>query len=179
MASLQDQLLKAGLGDEKKAKKIRKERNKKNKAVRKNQESADTSLQDEIKAKKDAQAQLDAERNKAIQDKIELKSEHGKVKQMIQQLHITDFGGELSFNYVLDKKVKTLSVDQPSYNALTKGQIGLCVLEGKSYVMPGIAIDKIRAVDEAYVLVLNENTATEVEDDDPYADFQIPDDLMW
>ena len=57
MASLQDQLLKAGLGDEKKAKKIRKERNKKNKAVRKNQESADTSLQDEIKAKKDAQAQ--------------------------------------------------------------------------------------------------------------------------
>jgi len=179
MASLQEQLLKAGLGDEKKAKKIRKEKNKKNKAVRKNQESADTSLQDDIKVKKQAQAQLDADRNKVIQEKIELKSEHGKVKQMIQQLHITDFAGELSFNYVLDNKVKTLSVDQPSYNALTRGQIGLCVLEGKSYVMPGIAIDKIRAVDEAYVLVLNENTATEVEDDDPYADFQIPDDLMW
>ena len=179
MASLQEQLLKAGLGDEKKAKKIRKEKNKKNKAVRKNQQTADTSLQDDIKAQKEAQAQLDADRNKVIQEKIELKSEHGKVKQMIQQRHITDVAGELSFNYVLDNKVKTLSVDQPSYNALTKGQIGLCVLEGKSYVMPGISIDKIRAVDEAYVLVLNENTSTEVEEDDPYADFQIPDDLMW
>lgn len=179
MASLQDQLLKAGLTDDKKAKKIRKEKNKTNKAVRKNQQSADTSLQFDIKTKKDAQAQLDGERNKVIQDKIELKSAHGKVKQMIQQLHITDFAGALSFNYVLDNKVKTLAVDQPSYNALTKGQIGLCVLEGKSYVMPGVAIDKIRAVDEAYVLVLNENTATEVDDDDPYADFQIPDDLMW
>ena len=147
--------------------------------MRKNQQTADTSLQDDIKAQKEAQAQLDADRNKVIQEKIELKSEHGKVKQMIQQRHITDVAGELSFNYVLDNKVKTLSVDQPSYNALTKGQIGLCVLEGKSYVMPGIAIDKIRAVDEAYVLVLNENTSTEVEEDDPYADFQIPDDLMW
>ncbi|MDX2322483.1 MAG: DUF2058 domain-containing protein [Moritella sp.] len=179
MASLQEQLLNAGLADEKKAKKIRKEKKKTNKAVRKNQQDADTSLQDEIKAKKDAQTKLDNERNKAIQEQIELKSEHGKVKQMIQQLHITDFKGELSFNYVLDNKVKTLEVDQASYNALTKGQIGLCVLEGKSYVMPSIAIDKIRAVDEAYVLVLNENTATEVDEDDPYADFEIPDDLMW
>ena len=42
MASLQDQLLKAGLCDEKKAKKIRKEKNKKYKAVRKNQENADS-----------------------------------------------------------------------------------------------------------------------------------------
>ncbi len=41
------------------------------------------------------------------------------------------------------------------------------------------AIEKIRAVDEAYVLVLNEDTATEVDEDDPYADFEIPDDLMW
>ena len=179
MASLQEQLLKAGLANEKNAKKIRKEKKKANKAVRKGQLDADTGLQDDIKAKKAQQAKLDSEKNKAIQEQIELKSEHGKVKQMIQQLHITDFAGELTFNYVLDKKIKTLSVDQMSYNALTKGQIGLCVLEGKSYVMPGIAIEKIRAVDEAYILVMNENTTTETENDDPYADFQIPDDLMW
>ena len=80
---------------------------------------------------------------------------------------------------MLDNKVKTLSVDPITYKALTKGQLGLCVLDGKSYIMPSVAIDKIRAVDEAYVLVLNENTVTEVEEDDPYADFQIPDDLMW
>ncbi|QUM76506.1 DUF2058 domain-containing protein [Moritella sp. 24] len=179
MASLQEQLLKAGLADEKKAKKIRKEKNKTNKAVRKNQQNADTSLQDEIKVQKNEQAKLDAERNRVIQEQIELKSEHGKVKQMIQQLHITDVAGETAFNYVLDNKVKTLSVDKITYNALTKGQIGLCVLEGKPYIMPSIAIEKIKAVDEAYVLVLNENTATEIEEDDPYADFQIPDDLMW
>ena len=55
MASLQEQLMKAGLADEKNAKKIRKEKNKTNKAVRKRQQAADTSLQDDLKAKKLAQ----------------------------------------------------------------------------------------------------------------------------
>lgn len=181
MVSLQEQLLKAGLADEKNAKKIRKEKKKTNKAVRKGQQQADTQLQESIKDKKSEQTRLDNERNRKIQAAIELKSEHGKVKQMIQQLHIRDVAGEVKFNYVLDNKVKALLVDQPTYNALTKGQIGLCALEDKAYIMPSIAIDKIRQVDEAYVLVLNEtdNEAVENDVDDPYADFQIPDDLMW
>lgn len=180
MASLQEQLLKAGLADEKNAKKIRKEKKKTNKAVRKGQAQADTQLQDSIKAQKAEQIRLDNERNRKIQAEIELKSEHGKVKQMIQQLHIRDVEGEVKFNYVLANKVKSLLVNQATYNALTKGQIGLCSLDEKAYIMPSVAIDKIRQVDEAYVLVLNEATAIEEGDaDDPYADFQIPDDLMW
>ena len=179
MASLQEQLMKAGLADEKNAKKIRKEKNKTNKAVRKRQQAADTSLQDDLKAKKLAQQQLDNEKNRTIQAQIELKSEHGKVRQMINQLHISDYSGAVTFNYVQDNKVKTLEVNQQSYNALTKGQIGLCVLDGKMFVMPAVVIEKIQAVDTAYVLILNENTSDIVDEDDPYADFQIPDDLMW
>lgn len=181
MASLQDQLLKAGLSNEKNAKKIRKEKKKSNKAIRKGQLDQDTKLQDDIKAKKAEQVRLDNERNSAIQADIQRKSDLGKAKQMILQLHLTDIAGEVKFNYVLDSKVKELMVDQANYNALTRGQIGLCVLENKTYALPSIAVAKIKAVDDSFVLVLNENVQDDAADaeDDPYADFQIPDDLMW
>ena len=81
------------------------------KAVRKGQAQADTQLQDSIKAQKAEQTRLDNERNRKIQAEIELKSEHGKVKQMIQQLHIRDVVGEVKFNYVLANKVKSLLVN--------------------------------------------------------------------
>ncbi len=46
--------------------------------------------------------------------------------------------------------------------------------------MPAGVAEKIRQRDESVILLLNTRSAAEqVEEDDPYADFQIPDDLMW
>ena len=39
--------------------------------------------------------------------------------------------------------------------------------------------EKIRQRDDAPILVLNERGAQDVDEDDPYKDFPIPDDLMW
>jgi uncharacterized protein YaiL (DUF2058 family) len=41
------------------------------------------------------------------------------------------------------------------------------------------AAEKIRLRDAACVLVLNKAVEAEVKEDDPYAEYQIPDDLMW
>lgn len=179
MLSLQEQLLKAGLANEKSAKKIRKEKKKTNKAVRKKQQAADTTLQDEIKAQKAQQVEKDLALNKAIQQDLDQKSAQGKARQMIEQLQLTDIAGEVEFNYVREGKVKTILVDQVNYNALTKGRTGICLLNDKVYVLPAQAVDKIQAVDTSYVLLLNDNQVAEIDEDDPYADFQIPDDLMW
>ena len=90
MASLQEQLLKAGLANKQSANQIRSEKRKKNKAVRKNQAAQDTTLQDELDKKKAEQAVIDAEKNQLIKKSLDEKSEQGKVKQMVMQLHIKE-----------------------------------------------------------------------------------------
>jgi len=39
--------------------------------------------------------------------------------------------------------------------------------------------EKIRQRDQESFIYIAENASQEVEEDDPYADYQIPDDLMW
>ena len=46
-------------------------------------------------------------------------------------------------------------------------------------IIPAVVADKIAQRDESYI-VLNSALSEDVQDeDDPYADFKIPDDLMW
>ena len=179
MASLQEQLLKAGLANKQNAKQIRSEKRKKNKAVRKGQVSAETGLQEQLKAQKSEQADKDLALNKDIKASLDHKAELAKVKQMLTQLQIKDFAGELAFNYVQQSKVKTLYVNDVNQNALIKGRIGICVFEQTIYLIAAKAIEIIKSVDQKYVLLLNDNQPVEVDEEDPYADFEIPDDLMW
>ena len=179
MASLQDQLLKAGLANKQSAKQARSEKRKKNKAIRKNQAQADTSLQDKINAEKEQRAQQDLAKNQAIKAELDKKSELGKVKQMIEQLHIKEYEGELEYNYVYQNKVKKLLLNEINHNALVKGRLSICALEDVVYLMPSVAAEKIAKVDESYILLMNDNEPVAAEEDDPYAEFQIPDDLMW
>jgi uncharacterized protein YaiL (DUF2058 family) len=47
-------------------------------------------------------------------------------------------------------------------------------------LVPAIVAEKIKQRDDSYVLVMNDKIQEETStNDDPYADFQIPDDLMW
>jgi len=179
MASLQEQLLKAGLANKQSAKQIRSEKRKKNKAVRKNQEQQDTSLQQQIDAQKLQQSQQDLAKNQTIKADLDQRSQLGKVKQMIEQLHIKDYSGELEYNYVHHTKVKKLYLDEINHNALVKGRLSICTLDEQTYLLPSQAAEKLAQVDPSYVLLMNDNQAAEVDEDDPYADFQIPDDLMW
>jgi len=179
MASLQEQLLKAGLANKQSAKQIRSEKRKKNKAVRKGQDQASTELQESLSSQKEQQAAADLALNKSIKAELDKKSEIANVKQMLEQLKIADFEGELAFNYVQDSKVKTLYVNDINQNALTKGRIGICQFEGQIYLVAAQAAEKVQAVDSQYVLLLNDNQPVAIDEEDPYADFQIPDDLMW
>jgi uncharacterized protein YaiL (DUF2058 family) len=179
MASLQEQLLKAGLANKQSAKQIRSEKRKKNKAVRKGQENASTELNDALTSQKVQQAESDLALNQSIKAQHDKKSEIAGVKQMLEQLQIKDFNGELAFNYVQNSKVKTLYVDEINQNALTKGRIGICQFDEKIYLIAAPAAEKIQGVDGSYVLLLNDNQPVAADEEDPYADFQIPDDLMW
>ena len=162
-----------------KAKEAKTQKRKKAKAVRKGQEKQDDTLQKDIQKQQAEKQAKDLELNQQRQQELDAKAAIAKVKQMISQLHLKDYQGEKEFNYVLDGKIKTLLVDAITHNALTKGRIGICRFEDQVSLLPAEAVSKIAEVDDKYLLLLNDNQPVEVDEDDPYADFQIPDDLMW
>jgi uncharacterized protein YaiL (DUF2058 family) len=49
---------------------------------------------------------------------------------------------------------------------------------GTTELVPRVIADKIAERDPGLVVRVNK-TKTEIDDDDPYAAYQIPDDLMW
>ncbi|MNR21636.1 hypothetical protein D3C85_1385480 [compost metagenome] len=82
------------------------------------------------------------------------------------------------YNFVDDKKVKRLSVNSLMRSKLSSGSLAIVHHGGGYEVIPREAALKIQERDPRRIVLLN--TQVEAPDaDDPYAAYQIPDDLMW
>ncbi|MEJ2900731.1 DUF2058 domain-containing protein [Acinetobacter sp. NS-4] len=174
--ALQAQLLKAGLVDNKKAKKLSKQ------AV--HEQRTGQSDEAELKAKI-AQTQqeklakdqaLDLEKKRLLQGK-ELKA---AIVQMINQHKIKEIDGEVAYQFIDDNKVKKIYLNQQIYNALVSGSL-IIAKEAESYaVLPKALADRINDKMEGFIIVNNsEQNEQTTDEDDPYAAYVIPDDLMW
>jgi uncharacterized protein YaiL (DUF2058 family) len=174
--ALQAQLLKAGLVDNKKAKKLSKQ------AV--HEQRTGQSDEAELKAKiaqahqeKLAKDQaLDLEKKRLLQGK-ELKA---AIVQMINQHKIKEIDGEVAYQFIDDNKVKKIYLNQQIYNALVSGSL-IIAKEAESYaVLPKALAERINDKMEGFIIVNNsEQNEQTTDEDDPYAAYVIPDDLMW
>jgi len=183
MASLQDQLLKAGLTTKQKARQANTDKRKKNKQKRSGV-AVEVSLQEKVKqdlAKTQQQKQAkDAELNAQKQQQLAEKEQKLRIKQILEHHHIKEIDGEKEYNYTFDNKIKKLYLNELTYQALVNGRLALCGQDGITFVVTAETATKLAELDSNVVLLQNEKAVTEeVEEDDPYADFQIPDDLMW
>ena len=177
--TLQEQLLKAGLVSDAKAKTVKTEKRKQEKQQRKNNvESVDLAKLFAERAKAE-QIEKDRLLNQQKAQEAEKKAIAAQIKQLIEEhKQKQDPDGE-AYNFTDGKNVKKLYVSETMRDSLIRGRAAI-VKCGKSYeVVSADAAEKICLRDAACVLVLNKGTETEVKEDDPYADYQIPDDLMW
>ncbi|MFV5507736.1 MULTISPECIES: DUF2058 domain-containing protein [unclassified Acinetobacter] len=174
--ALQAQLLKAGLVDNKKAKKLSKQ------AVHEKRtgDSSDAEIKAKIEqAKQEKLAKdqaIEREKKAALQEK-ELKA---AIMQMINQHKIRDTDGEIAYQFIDDSKIKKVYLNQQIYNALVAGSL-VIARENESYAfLPKALADRINAKMQGFIIVNNSEKNEETTDEeDPYADYVIPDDLMW
>lgn len=174
--SLQEQLLKMGLGDAKKAKAINKEKHKERvQAGKKGVGPAESTRL----AEESRQAQIERDRalNAQKKQEAEQKALVAQVKQLIDQSRI-DYKGEIGFNFTDGTLVKKLYVREALQQQLVKGQAAIVKFDEQYHVVPKVAAERIAQRLPSVVVLLNSNEQ-HVDDDDPYKDFQIPDDLMW
>ncbi len=173
--ALQAQLLKAGLVDNKKAKKINKQVAH---AKRTGDESADEAKRAvaEAKAKKLAKdQQLNQQRQQALEEKT-LKA---NIIQMIKQHQLTDTQGEVEYKFVDGTKVKKLYLDQKFYEQVVAGHLIIARLAEDDYaLLPYPLAERIDEKMKGFILHTKKEEDIPAEDD-PYAEYVIPDDLMW
>lgn len=173
--ALQAQLLKAGLVDSKKAKKLTKQ----------SQHAKRTGDSAEIEAKKalaEAQAkkaEKDRQLNQQRQQLLEEKMLRANIIQMIKQHQLTDTQGDVTYQFVDEAKIKRLNVTQKLYDQIVAGHVTIARLEDSYALLPRPLADRINAKLAGFMVVSNDQSEDQLADDDPYAAYAIPDDLMW
>jgi uncharacterized protein YaiL (DUF2058 family) len=180
MGSLQEQLLKAGLTTEHKAKVAKSEKRKAQKKKKKKGATSDPSdLQKHIEQTKLEQQKKAEELNKAKQTELKEKEQVARVKQILEHHNQDEIRGDVTFNFTYKNKVKELDVNEQTKQALAKGRLAICVLEEQFYVLQDEPARKIAEVDEKYIVFHVEDENNGPDDDDPYAGYEVPDDLVW
>ncbi|MBL0710611.1 MAG: DUF2058 domain-containing protein [Colwellia sp.] len=183
MASLQEQLLKAGLTTKQKARKANSDSRKKNKQKRSGVQHGAT-LQEQVKqdlAKAQSEKQAkDNELNNQKKQQLATKEQGLRIKQILTHHQIKNAAGDNEYNYTFNNKIKKLSLDTITHRALVNGRLSLCGLDDITYIVTRETADKLAELEASIVLVQNDKIADEhLDENDPYADYQIPDDLMW
>ncbi|OTG95392.1 MULTISPECIES: DUF2058 domain-containing protein [Acinetobacter] len=174
--ALQAQLLKAGLVDNKKAKKLSKQAVHEQRTGQSDEAELKAKIAQDQQEKLEKDQALDLEKKRLLQGK-ELKA---AIIQMINQHKIRNIDGEVSYQFIDESKVKKIYLNQQIYNALVSGSLVVAKESDGYAILPKALADRINDKMEGFIIVNNsENNEQTTDEEDPYAAYVIPDDLMW
>ncbi len=178
MSSLQDQLLKSGLIDSKQAKQANKEKRKQQRAARHGGEPQAESAKEAAARALAEKAERDRALNAARDAAAQKNAIAAQIRQMVQHNRQPRGDGDIAHNFVYGKTIKKLYVSATVHEHLAAGRLMIVCVEDSFELVPRVIAEKIAERDAAAVIQPPVDAAP-VDEDDPYADYQIPDDLMW
>ncbi len=176
--SLFDQMKKAGLVDDKKAKQVKREKHQQLKQGKSTAaDDGGKALAQQAQAEKVAR---DRELNQQRQTEAGQRALLAQVQQIVAGCRITVSEGDIAFNFSDDGKVRRIYVDKALQSQLTRGQVAIIRCEERYELVPAAAARKISERHAPAIVLWNTDAGPSADaDDDPYADYQVPDDLMW
>ncbi len=177
-STLREQLLKAGLVTEKQVKAVEQPHQKPKPQSKKHPPPVPEQkrVADQAQA---AKAARDAQLNKQRQQAADAKARALEIKALVEQNKLPKkLESEDRFNFVAGKKLRFILVDPAMREGLNNGSLFIIRYDGKSEIVPAAIAEKIRERDERAVVKLGSGE-TPVDENDPYKDFVVPDDLKW
>jgi len=178
--SLADQLMKAGLVDKNAAKKADRDKRKQSKHQHKGPSEADMEKQVRLQRERDEKVERDRELNRQRLEVEQAKETKAQAAQMLTQ-NALPVEGDIRFSFTDARinKIKQLYVNQDIQEQLARGRVAICAIGDRYSVVATAVADKIAQRFADAVIFLAEPDASRPDEDDPYADFVVPDDLMW
>lgn len=173
--SLQEQLLKSGLATEEQLKQKKKPKPK-NKSRIKNAKSGKAHTAN----KKQSAPKTTPDTNET--PKTLGKALRTEIKQLLKANKLNDKTGEIPYNYVINNQVKRFFVNKEQQQGLKDGKLVIVNWNTISYLITTeteTELRKLHPTIEVASVEKPEENKKEKDPDDPYADFEIPDDLSW
>jgi len=182
--SLRDQLLKAGLVTESQVSRAtteqQRQQHQRKKSGKKAPDAAVDARQRKVAEAQAAKAARDRELNLARQEKAAARARAAEIRQLVDQHRLPALEGEglEYFNFVTFRKIRRIAVNDERREKLRKGELSIVWFEGRTAMVPAGIAARIRERDESAVIPYQEGP-DEVDENDPYKDYVVPDDLMW
>jgi len=176
--SLQEQLLKAGLVGRQKARKHQADKRKATKRERVGQPGDAGQAKQDARQQQTEKAERDRELNLRRDGEAKKRELASQVKQLIETGRVRNAEGEVVFHFSDGSKLKRLFVTAEVQRHLSRGQLAVARLGGGYAVVSAEAAEKIEARD-AQALVVWHREVEKGDEEDPYSEYQVPDDLTW
>lgn len=199
--SLQEQLIRAGLADEKKVTPARPKPKStggfKSKSSKKGkpsgapkqpvQRQSAKPLSEEAAALQQERRDLRAMEQQRIREaksaKVEardLQQRRDKLRGLLLKIGKNDRSGEILFNFAADNRIRRLYVTDSQKQALSAGELLVVVLGKRDFLIDRSEREQVRDIDtEAFIYDATEDLSGTADGEDAYADYVVPDDLMW
>jgi len=176
---LQEQLLKAGLVKKSKLAEVAREQNKARHAK-------GQAVPNEIQREAERARAEKAERDRALEAERKAQARTAELRAQARQI-ISDRkvprSGEVEYRFTADGAIRTLLVNEDLKKKLAAGVLVIARIDDRYELLPRVAADKVRERDASLIVLdhgqLAETATSTSEDDAYYAQFKVPDDLMW
>ncbi|MGY2796568.1 uncharacterized protein ACVWV0_000744 [Ewingella americana] len=175
--TLQEQMLKAGLVTSKKVAKVQRTAKKSRVQAREAREA--------VEENKKMQLERDKQLNEQHKQAVLSKEHKAQVKQLIEMNRIDIAKGDIGFNFTDNNLIKKIMVDKVTQAQLISGRLAIArwvidnASESQYAIIPASVADKIAQRDAGSIALNSALSQEEQDEEDPYADFKVPDDLMW
>jgi len=176
--SLQEQLLKAGLINETKAKQVRSEKRKQIKRQQKNKIKIVNEAKLLDQKNKAKQLEKDKLLNEQRNEELEKKQIANQIVQLVDLNKLAKDDEGIAYNFTDQNKVKVIYISADIRNKIIAGKLAIVKLNDTYEVVPAEVAEKIKQRNEQLIIVLF-SKKIDLSEDDQYQGYEIPDDLMW
>lgn len=182
--SLQEQLLKAGIAKPKQAKKARQDKTRRNKAARKSgapEATAEQELSRKVDAAQAARRAADRERAQEANAEREQRERKRQVIQIIKENRLkieTPPEDDPPYSYTIKGHIGRLPVSRDQRRRLANGKLAIVRYDGETSLVDRATAERLEKLVPKSVF-RNSPVDDTPDSDDPYAGYEVPDDLMW
>lgn len=178
---LQEQLLKAGLVKKSKVAEVAREQNK---ARHAKGPAAPNEIQIEAERARAEKVERDRALAAEAKARARIAELRAQARQIIQDKKVPR-SGESEYRFTVDGAIRTLLVNDDLRRKLSGGVFVIVRVDERFELLPRAAAEKVRERDATMIVLdhgqsTGSEPATEASDDDAYyAQFKVPDDLIW
>lgn len=176
--SLQEQLIQAGLASEQRLKETRSEKRKSTKGGKHRGPRQDEATRRAAAAAKAEKLQKDRELERQRREEADRRALEHEMRQLIHAHRVVREGGDVAYNFADGKALKRLHLSKDQHARVCDGRLVVVRQDTFYELVDRQTAERVQARDPGRVLVWNRPDQQPAADD-PYAEFEVPDDLMW